>query len=391
MRLLSILILTLAAACAGPRQSADPPAADGSLAPHLAGSGERIVLSWVEPDPARGPTLRFSTRERGVWGSARSVVSDPALAADSVDVPSVVPLAGGGLAAHWTVKRHGSDHARDLFVATSAGGVSWSAPARPHRDDTDSEHGMASIVPAASGNGFSIVWLDGRAGELSEYGRGGTALYEADSDGAAFAPETELDPRVCDCCKTSAAPGPSGPIVAYRDRTDGERRDISLIARRDGAWSEPTPVHDDGWSLTACPTNGPSVASRGSRVAVAWFTGAHATPSVWAASSADGGRTLGAPLRIDGGSPSGRVEIAMLDDGAAAVVWLEKKGERAAVRVRRVAADGTLGPPVIVAETSASRASGYPRIAALDRGSVLIAWTEVGAKSRVRAKVIALR
>jgi len=390
VRALSIAVLVLVTACSGRLRSSDPPAGAGSLAPHLAGSGGRIVLSWVETDATGGPALRFATREGDGWGQPRTVVRDRALAADAVDVPSVVPLAGGGFAAHWSVKRHESTHARDLLVAVSRDGSTWSAPSRPHRDDTDSEHGMASIVPAAEGEGFSIVWLDGRAGELTEDGRGGTALYASESDGRQFSAETLLDPRVCDCCKTSAALAPSGPIVAYRDRAEGERRDISLVTRASGGWSAPRAVHDDGWSLTACPTNGPSVAAQGDRVAVAWFTGARSTPSVWAATSGDAGATLSAPVRVDGGSPSGRVEVAMLDDGSAAVVWLEKLGERGEVRVRRVAPDGVAAPPVTVATTSASRASGYPRIAALSGHRVLVAWTEIGTGSRVRVSVVEL-
>src|SRR5262245_58140001 len=101
----------LAAGCSGRARSADPPASGESTAPHLGGSGERLILSWVDRDPARGPTLRFSARERDAWRPVRTVVGDPRLVADGIDVPSVVPLADGGLAAHWTIKRPGSEHA----------------------------------------------------------------------------------------------------------------------------------------------------------------------------------------------------------------------------------------------------------------------------------------
>lgn len=390
LRSIAALMMTAASACSG-TPSTDPPAAAGSFAPRLSTYGARVVLSWVERDAAGVPTLRFAPREGSRWGAAKTVAHDPRLTADTADVPSVVPLRDGGLAAHWTLKRNGSAQARDLVVAVSRDdGASWSEAVRPHRDDTDSEHGMATILPGDTGDAFGICWLDGRSGALSDYGEGGTSLYWADWSGRGFDPEVLLDGRVCDCCKTSAARGPRGPIVAYRDRVEPERRDMAIVRRLGSTWSKPQPVHGDGWSLLACPTNGPSIATRGDRAAVAWFTGANAVPSVWVALSADGGETLGAPVRIDGGAPVGRVEATILADGSTAVVWLERKGGSAEIRVRRIAADGGLTPHVVVGTTSPARASGYPAIAGEGTKSVLVAWTETGSTNRLRAAVVSL-
>jgi hypothetical protein len=347
------------------------------------------VLSWVERDAAGLPTLRFASREGRAWSDAKTVVRDARLAADPADVPSVVPLHDGGLASHWTLKHNGSHEARDLVVAVSRdAGRSWSDPKSPERDDTETEHAMATILPGDGGGAFGICWLDGRLGALSEYGEGGTALYWADWSGGGFDAEVLLDPRVCDCCKTSAARGPLGPIVAYRDRVEPEERDIAIVRRDGTTWSAPQPVHGDGWSLSACPTNGPSIATQGDRAAVAWFTAAAATPSAWVALSSDGGKTLGSPLRIDGGAPVGRVEATMLADGSIAVVWLERKGKDAEVRVRRVAANGDLKPHVVVGTTSPARASGYPSIAGEGTKDVLVVWTETGPTSHVRAATV---
>jgi len=387
---LAMLATAIASACTNGR-AIDPPAAAGSFAPRLSQLGDRTVLSWVERDAAGVSSLRFALRNEKGWGPARTAVSDRKLVSDTLDVPGVVPVGGGGLAAHWTVKRGSSKDARDLMVALSKdGGTTWGVPVCPHRDATDTEHGMATLVPAAHGPGFGICWLDGRAGALSEYGDGATALYWADWSGEGFGPERELDPRVCDCCKTSAAEGADGPVIAYRDRDEKDRRDISMLIRDADAWSAPRPVHDDGWTIQACPTNGPAVATRGDRTAVAWFTATHATPSVWVEFAPSGGPETAAPVRLDAGLPVGRAEAAMLADGSAVVAWLERKGADAQLRARRLAPDGQLSPSVIVATTSPSRASGYPAIAVEDERDVLIAWTETGPKGRVRAKVVTL-
>ena len=391
LRRLSALTLLAACACSEARLI-DPPAAAGSIAPRLSQSGNRIILSWVEPDAAGVPSLRFAKRNREGWDVPTTAARDPFLAADSADIPSVVPIGASGLAAHWTVKRKGASHGRDLLVAFSGdGGASWSRPIRPHRDDTETEHGMATILPTGTRDAFGICWLDGRSGALSEYGFGGTALYWADWAGEGFSPEVLLDDRVCDCCKTSAALGPRGPLVAYRDRREGERRDLAVV-RRDGAgWSAPKLVRGEGWSISACPTNGPSIAARGDRAAVTWFTAADVKPSVWVAPSTDGGATFGTAVRIDGGSPVGRVEATMLADGSTAVVWLERNGKDAEIRVRRVGPEGGLSAPVTVARTSPARASGYPTLTATGDRQVLVAWIETGPPSRIRAAAVKLR
>ena len=63
--------------------------------------------------------------------------------------------------------------------------------------------------------------------------------------------------------------------------------------------------------------------------------------------------------------------------------WLD--GVPGALKVRRVGADGELGPVVEVASVSAQRNAGFPQmIPARDR--LLFAWTDVDA-NRVRARL----
>jgi hypothetical protein len=176
---------------------------------------------------------------------------------------------------------------------------------------------------------------------------------------------------------------PRGALVAYRDRSAEEIRDISVVRLEDGAWSEPEPVHADGWKIAGCPVNGPSLAAAGDRVAVAWYTAAQDTPRVLLAFSDDGGHRFGAPIFLDGGAPLGRVSVLLEPDGSALVAWLEVREKEALFQVRRVGRDGAPGPTTTVARTSAARASGFPRmVRSGDR--IVFAWTEAGKPSRVR-------
>jgi len=193
-----------------------------------------------------------------------------------------------------------------------------------------------------------------------------------------------LDTRACDCCQTAVALTARGPLVAYRDRSPAEIRDIAITRRVDGSWTKPATLHADGWQIDACPVNGPQADALGSDVVIAWFTAANDQPLVRIAFSGDAGETFGEPVRVDAGSPVGRVDVLLLDSGRALAVWIERAAGEGAVLARLVSPDGAMGEPVTLAATAAQRTSGFPRMARQD-GGVLVAWTEPGDTSHVRA------
>ncbi|MGH7446917.1 MAG: sialidase family protein, partial [Longimicrobiales bacterium] len=322
------------------------------------------------------------------WSEPRVVAAGTGWFVNWADFPSVVALGGDDLAAHWLKRSAAGTYAYDVMVSRSHDrGTTWSEPVRPHSDGTPTEHGFVSLFPASDGVG--VVWLDGRR-FVEHEGRPATnemTVRFTTLGGTAAPPEVVLDQRVCDCCQTAVALTDRGPLIAYRDRTPGEVRDISVTRLVDGAWTEPRTLHDDNWQIDACPVNGPQADAEGDDVVVAWFTAARDTPRVHVAFSADAGETFDAPVRIDGGDPLGRVDALLLDGERALVLWLERTVDGAEVRARIVARDGRAGEPAAVGATLAQRPSGFPRMARYGDG-VLLAWTEPGESSRVRAATL---
>lgn len=365
----------------------DVPAGAGAALPHVAGAGDRAILSWVEPADT-GHVLQFAEWDGAAWSQPRVVAAGAGWFVNWADFPSVVALGGDDLAAHWLQRSAAGTYAYDVMVSRSHDrGTTWSEPVRPHSDGTPTEHGFVSLFPASGGVG--VVWLDGR--RFAETG-GRPATNEmtvrfTTLGGTAAAPEVVLDERACDCCQTAVALTDRGPLIAYRDRTAGEVRDISVTRLVDGAWTEPRTLHDDDWQIDACPVNGPQADAQGDDVVVAWFTAARDTPRVHVAFSGDAGETFDAPVRIDGGDPLGRVDALLLDGERALVLWLERTVDGAEVRARLVARDGRAGEPAAVGATLAQRPSGFPRMARYGDG-VLLAWTEPGESSRVRAATL---
>lgn len=390
-RALSILLaLAAPTACDGPSDRArteDVPApvpAESVLASLHRGHG-RVALSWIEAPSDGPPALRFALRTGPGWGTPRTVVLSEALVKDPVDPPGVVPLADGSLGAFWSTRSGARSYAHDLVFAVSRDdGASWSDPVRPHRDDSATEHGFATCVPDPEGPGASLIWLDGREAADPSREDAATQLRSARWEGTAFGPESILDPRVCDCCTTAAARVGGALVAVYRDRLEGEVRDIGTARLGAAGWTESSSVHRDGWALTACPTNGPAAVAAGDRLAVAWFTAASADPRVMVAFSDDGGASFGEPVRVDTGNPVGRVDLAPLPTGAVAVVWVERTRDRGEVFLRRVEPTGATGESVVVGATLAGRAGGFPRVIEESAGRVLVAWTDIGPPARVR-------
>jgi hypothetical protein len=295
--------------------------------------------------------------------------------------------------------------AYEVRIAFSAdGGATWGDSLVPHDDATATEHGFVSLVPGDKGR-LLAFWLDGRnfatAGgesEVSEAGGDGHGhgsptremtlrCAEIDPEGMITAGAI-LDDRVCECCQTGAVVTGAGSVVVYRDRSPDEVRDISFVRRSGEGRTEPRILHPDGWATRACPVNGPAIAARGDRVAVAWFTISGELPTVKVAFSGDGGRTFGSPVKVDDGKALGRADILVLEDGSALVSWMGYGEEDGEILLRRIHSDGRRDPTLHIANASTARAAGFPRIA-LGKGEILCAFTDAGDETRVRVARIA--
>jgi len=366
------------------------PAGPASGQPHLASAGADVYLSWLERAEGEAPALRFARWNGQEWSQARSIASGENLFVNWADFPSLLAMEDGTLVAHWLEKREGGPYAYDVKIARSADrGATFGAPVSPHRDGVATEHGFVSLVDLGPGR-FVAVWLDGRkirteklpGGE--EHLEGEMQLLASTFENGSFGPEVVLDPRVCDCCQTAAAAIGDEVLVAYRDRSPSEVRDISFVRGVAGGWSPPAAVHADGWTIHGCPVNGPAVSVAGHRVAVTWYTASDETQSVLVALSEDAGKTFSPPIRVDQGSPAGRVDVLWLPEGGSLVSWIERgEGSSAALRARVVRAGSAMEPPMDIATTRAIRSSGFPRMA-LAAGEIFIAWTDASDPPRVR-------
>lgn len=398
---LALTVGTLALASARPGSSAADwtlevesvatPAPSDSGQPQLTVSSRGVLLSWVERAGASA-TLRFAERTRSGWTPSQTVASGADWFVNWADVPSVLRLSDGTLVAHWLQKSGADTYAYDVRLSRSSGdGKTWTPSFLPHTDGTKTEHGFASLfqMPGAQ---LGLVWLDGRsmtAGHV-EHGGGDMSLRFGRFDhGWKQTAEAQLDPRVCECCPTAVAVTSDGPIVAYRDRSPEEVRDIYITRLENGRWTDARPVHHDNWRINACPVNGPSLSARGRDVAVGWFAAKDNQPKSFAAFSTDAGRTFGTPVRLDDEGSLGRVDVELLPDGSAVAAYIEFANQHADFRLRRVTRAGEKSAPVVVSTVAGNRTSGYARMA-LSGDELVFAWVDREGGSQVRTAVARL-
>lgn len=349
--------------------------------PDLAVSGERVAVSFLSVgDTASELRLHEGERER-------TLASGAALFANWADRPRIAALDDGTLALAYLEKDGIGKYDYGVRIALAAHDGDF-APARwLHEHSGSGEHGFPSFAPLASRR-FGVAWLDGRAHATTH----SMALFARTltADGT-FGAEIELDPRVCDCCPTAAAPLEGFDwLVAYRDRGDEEQRDVTLQRVRGDGSHAVVFESRDGWITKTCPVNGPALAVRGARGALAWTTeGADGVPRVKVATFDPRDLDFEPIVTLAREAVIGRTAVTIDGEGRTWIAWLETRGASSLWRLTHLATTSEPREAAVidVVSVDAGRDAGYAALAA-QRDAVLVAFTEA---DRVRVARVPLR
>jgi len=355
------------------------PAVAGSLQPNwsLAADGSAL-LSWVEPAKGGGYTLRYAVRRGSAWSEARTIVTGRPFWRHPAEVPGLVSLSDGTLLAHWVEKGKDSSDEENIFVSSSHDGLTWTTPGMAHKDRSPVQHGLVSIV-ASGPQEASLFWLQALKGEDGPVSLMRTVVG---ADGKEIK-EEELDKDTCSCCPTSTVKTARGLLVAYRDHTPKDIRDVAVLRFENGRWSESKVLYPDNWEINACPVNAASAAARDNRVAISWYTEGDDSPRVQVVFSSDAGATFGKPTKVSAGDALGYASTALTDDGGAIVSWIEEGTNSASALARRISPAGVVGPVIKIAEGPRT-SLGYPKLVRA-KGETWIAWgdSKTGVKTAI--------
>lgn len=342
-------------------------------------SDGEVYLTFIEYLNDTLDVLKFSKLEDGKWTEPRVISKGSDWFVNWADFPSMVQFETNPdlLVAHWLQKRTMATYDYDIMVSFSKdGGKTWRTPIVLHQDGVNAEHGFVSLIP--DGNFIRAIWLDGRntiKKELADHqhGSGSMALYTAliDENGKSFQ-EISLDERVCDCCQTDAVSTKNGIVAVYRDRSEDEIRDIGIVHIDEYGRFSKNMVHEDGWKISGCPVNGPSIDASGSNVLVAWYTEADSIPKTYLAHSEDFGESFESRIEIPSEYTLGRTDVKFINESLALVTYLDKyDGNTWIMGGWYDTHKKELVKQQPMVRTNASRGSGFPRIVQNDGGLVM--------------------
>ena len=212
----------------------------GSAYPNMCETDKGFMMIWYEGD--KHIVMSEFTGEK--WTPKDTVVSSERFFKNWADLPQIYHIGSDTLALSWLEMSGERTYDYDIKVAMSVDrGNTWSDPVIPHRDGIKGEHGFVSFFKYLGDTG--LIWLDSRAmmtsdGSLSS---GGMRLYASTiNPNGHLGPEILLDDMVCECCPTSAVNTIKGPLIAYRDRSTNEVRNIQMAFVNDTTLQYPTKI-----------------------------------------------------------------------------------------------------------------------------------------------------
>ena len=363
---------------------------EASLAPQFfSDHNGQVYISWLSTPTEDKSILYFSKYESGNWSPKKKIAAGDNWFVNWADFPSVTIHSEDPQLwlAHWLQYTADGTYDYEVRMALSHdAGASWGDSFVSHLDAVPAEHGFFSVVADDAGF-FKAVWLDGRFTKGHEevetkghhsHGAGSMTLRTARIDAQGnISNSEELDDRVCDCCQTAMAQAASGTLVLYRDRSEEEIRDISLLRSIENDWQSPQPFSNDNWKISGCPVNGPVLRSDRNNVVAAWYTQANQAAKVKFAISKDGGLSFDTRMRVDEGDSFGRVDVAMLKNAFLISMVEATADDGAEIIIKKIDFDNANQQIIHRQEVSPTRASGFPKLMPINDHDCLLAWTAV--------------
>lgn len=376
-------------------ESLENPSQGYAHLPRLKSQDGKLHMTWVEQEDSLA-VLKYSVYEEPTWSPVEVVASGKDWFVNWADFPAVAVNNGTVMATFLQKSAKGTYDYDVKYTLKNKVSGQWSSSQTLHNDNIAAEHGFVSLLSYQEG--FFATWLDGRntdssGGGHDSSGHGGmgamtlrSALIDVQGK---ITKRNELDNRICDCCSTSAVQTDEGLVIVYRDRSEGdaETRDIYRAIWQEESTIVPAPVYNDNWKINGCPVNGPAIDAIDNTAVAAWFTAAGDSPQVLVAFSQDGGLNFDKAIPISEGEAIGRVDVVMLEDGSAAVLYIDHNfwegithADAVNLWLKRVYQDGTTGVAKKVNSISAERMSGFPQIET-SNGILYVAWTDTQDKS----------
>jgi hypothetical protein len=363
------------------------PADRTSVFPYLTASGDQLLLSWIETVRDSIDVLKVAQGDANGFRNVTQVARGKDWFVNWADFPKIQQFTNGKYITHWLQKSSSSTYDYNIHIAI--GDFGNQIPDTTfilHDDGVNAEHGFVSFLPF--GKDMLAVWLDGRKTKNPDGSHGQMTLRSVvlDSKGNKKN-DIEIDGKICDCCQTDLALVNGKPMVVYRDRTDKEVRDNYFAIYEHDEWTTGKPIFKDEWTIPGCPVNGPAIASIDGSTSAAWYTEGSGTPTVRMAFWNDEMREYDSPVLELNKDIIGRVDVKMVDEDTAVMLWLERESEKGVFYLSEIHTNGGQDEKRKVAEVDPGRTSGFAHMAVL-KEQLFIAYTASAPNPGIRIKVL---
>ena len=351
------------------------PSLINSSLPRLFSNGEDLLMFWIQNKDSIA-SLKYSKFNGINWTAPTEIISGSDWFVNWADFPAIADN-NGSILTNILKKSAEGTYTYDIHLQLySKQKNTWKNNILLNQDGIKSEHGFVSMLPY-NNDSFFVTWLDGRTlvGVPKENEQMTLRAAFIDAEGE-ISNDILLDDKTCECCNTAATMTSNGPIVAYRDRSDTEIRDISIVRFVNGNWTAPKNVYQDHWEIPGCPVNGPAIDSFNDAVALAWFTAENDNPRIQVSFSENQGETFGLQYRVDNGNAIGRVDVVMIDQNNAVVSWMEPDGIDTLIQILKVSSNGEKNMPITITKTRSERSSGFPQLEVVG-DKLYVAWTSL--------------
>ena len=351
------------------------PSLINSSLPRLFSNGEDLLMSWIQNKDSIA-SLKYSNFNGINWTAPTEIITGSDWFVNWADFPAIA-YNNGSILTNILKKSAEETYTYDIHLQLySKQKNTWKNNILLNQDGIKSEHGFVSMLPY-NNDSFFVTWLDGRTlvGVPKENEQMTLRAAFIDAEGE-ISNDILLDDKTCECCNTAATMTANGPIVVYRDRSDTEIRDISIVRFVNGNWTAPKNIYQDHWKIPGCPVNGPAIDSFNDAVALAWFTAENDNPRIQVSFSENQGESFGLQYRVDNGNAIGRVDVVMIDQNNAVISWMEPDGIDTLIQVLKVSSNGEKNTPITITKTRSERSSGFPQLELVgDR--LYVAWTSL--------------
>lgn len=353
-----------------------------------------LVLSWIRKinDSTYKYCYAISDDKGKSFRKAIEIPGSGNIHPHGENLPKIIFKPDGEIIAAWASANPNAKNAYSdivYYARSTDGGSTWSDAAKLVTDTAGYDQRYFDMALLPNGN-VGIIWLDNRKTKPGE----GSAMYFAETSGSSgFQNGHLLSEPCCPCCRTDLFVDSKKNIhVLYRAIINNSIRDMVHSVSKDmgKTFSKLERISDDNWVINGCPHTGPAMTENKDGIQFTWFTGGR-NAGIYYCSSNNNGKTFSDRQMVSG--PDARhCQITSVDD-AIAIVWNEnyarEKFSYSMIGLEIRKENGS--KPLWQFITPQSGYASYPVIKAIDKNSVLVAYTEtIKDKDFVKYRIVNL-